>query len=1018
MNNLKTTDDLLKKVGDSAGGAQKKYNKNASKSLDAAVKDFKHTWEEFYRSLISSDALKVIVQVGTKLVGVLDALVHSSGGVKFSLLLLLPTVILLTKNFKFMALEIATGNGKIKLLDIVFGSLFGRLTGGFSILGKIKDSFKSLGVVLLELVTNPAGLIFLGIATAVGVATAAVVKHIKRQEEMREENKKLKKSYEDLTKAMKENNKEAIKNATEDPQKAQDELQRLMKKREELKKMMENSPNMKDGASLGIANQLKETEEGIKDLRKVIKDNNWTLNEATGEIVELAKASSHIVNLDMANAIKETTEEEINNKDAIIGLYDEYNRLASIKNKNKIQTKELSHVSEMLSDKVQGLILTKDKEGNVIIENTGLLGKEIDILKTEGVTIEQLTKIKLNEAKEHARVQRGMTTITYEEARKQLLILQEKSRNLQPMADAFKKAFPLSSGVTKNNLWQNDIDFYKEQALDIEKQMARIDSIYKQPTTTIPNKAPDFNPIDPEKEKKSTDSIKENTGETDKNREAVNKARESVKQYELALKSLEMQMTKNNIALGRLYEHSDSYINKLKEKQNLIKQEIALNKQQIATNGKLANSLGAVGGSYAGAVGSNIGQQVVANAQQYLGRPYKWGGSSPAENFDCSGLVQYVYKQVGISLNRTTYDQVKQGTAVSKNQLQVGDAVFFGSPSAPHHVGIYMGNGKYIHSPKTGDVIKVSNLNSRSDYATARRYASGGSSVSRTTSSNYSGKYASYINEAANKYGVSASLIAAIIKAESDFNPNVRSGAGAMGLMQLMPETARELGVRSPYDPRQNIMGGTQEISKYLKKYNGNLDLALAAYNAGMGNVQKYGGVPPFKETKNYIPKVKKFMKEYGGSESSIHSTIDEQMDLIGKSMDLEKKNLELQEELNKINIQILEAKLGQYDDRVKSIDRTLTQLRTDVDLAGKNDTTYINYLLRIDEYSNKKLNTLKEKRAFLEKEMKSNIYDAKTLQMMREKNSDLGTEMLNMLKSIKDLGYEIATARYEVNNY
>lgn len=116
--------------------------------------------------------------------------------------------------------------------------------------------------------------------------------------------------------------------------------------------------------------------------------------------------------------------------------------------------------------------------------------------------------------------------------------------------------------------------------------------------------------------------------------------------------------------------------------------------------------------------------------------------------------------------------------------------------------------------------------------------------------------------EAAEKYHVPKKLIKAIAKAESDFNPNATSGSGAQGLMQLMPATARELGVTDAYDPYQNVMGGTKYISQLLDKYDGNVTLALAAYNAGSGNVAKYGGVPPFKETQNYVVKVKNFMND------------------------------------------------------------------------------------------------------------------------------------------------------------
>ena len=117
-------------------------------------------------------------------------------------------------------------------------------------------------------------------------------------------------------------------------------------------------------------------------------------------------------------------------------------------------------------------------------------------------------------------------------------------------------------------------------------------------------------------------------------------------------------------------------------------------------------------------------------------------------------------------------------------------------------------------------------------------------------------------DEAADKYNINVNLLKAVAKAESDFNTNDTSSAGAMGIMQLMPETAKELGVTDAYDAEQNIMGGAKYLSRLLKKYNGDTSLALAAYNAGSGNVDKYGGIPPFKETQNYVKKVLGYMNE------------------------------------------------------------------------------------------------------------------------------------------------------------
>lgn len=260
-----------------------------------------------------------------------------------------------------------------------------------------------------------------------------------------------------------------------------------------------------------------------------------------------------------------------------------------------------------------------------------------------------------------------------------------------------------------------------------------------------------------------------------------------------------------------------------------------------------------------------VGDQVVANARKYLGVPYVWGGTDPATGLDCSGLVQKVYSELGYDLPRVSYQQAEAGRPVaSLAEAQPGDLLAFNSPV--NHIGIYIGDNQMIHAPRPGKDVEISPVydtpsairrivpDAPAAGAIGSTGAIGaiGSAAGRVAAGT---PYAALFDGAAARHGVSAALLSAVAKQESGFNPGVTSPAGAQGLMQLMPGTARDLGVTNAYDPAQAVDGAARLLRSLLDRF-GSTDLALAAYNAGPGAVLRYDGIPPYSETQHYVKSV------------------------------------------------------------------------------------------------------------------------------------------------------------------
>ncbi|WP_446897703.1 phage tail tape measure protein [Clostridium sp. LBM24168] len=576
MQNYDKVEGMLKDVGNSAGYAEDKFNKIYSKSTQAKIKDLQHAIENLYQSMVNSGTINKALQGLTSFIHTLDTLTTTAPKSGIALAGLVTALVLVIKNASAVS-GMFTKAGIILTSFINISSKAGIVTGladAFSILAT------SIKGVTLSLLTNP----LTWLIAAIGIAGGAIIAHIRKQQQEKEQVDKLKTSYEGLTQAMKDNDNAGIKNSSTDLKKSQDTLQNLIKQKNELQRNSNNpvntgDPRVDSAISNANTNKLDSVNKKIKEQEKVLKDAGLAFNETTGEIIAYTVAQSRIESNNVISKIEKTSQAEISHKDSIISLGSEYEKLQKISVPNADIQDRMSSIATKLSKEVAGLTTEKDKDGNVTIKNNGLLNAEIGILGKEGVSVNDLKKIKLDAAKSAEQVQVGETAMTYAQAKARMQILQQEANNNKALfsGDAFQK----DPFFKKNS--DKTADSYKASIDNIQKSLSAVDEIYddaKKSTDDLDKSNKDF----AISEDKASDS-------TNKATLAVKNATNALKDYQNQIKAVENAIKDYDYSLSTMDEHSNQYIATLEKKKQLLKEELALTQQGVAAGNAQADNL-------------------------------------------------------------------------------------------------------------------------------------------------------------------------------------------------------------------------------------------------------------------------------------------------------------------------------------------------------------------------------------------------------------------------------------------
>ncbi|WP_164509087.1 phage tail tape measure protein [Clostridium rectalis] len=611
MQNLDKVAELQEKVGDASGSAKQKFESFYSQSNEAKINDFKRALENLWRNLIQSDTINNFIKAGTEIINTFNVITSTSKKSGVAVLGLGFAWVTLFKHTSYIT------KGLNKLKGVLKGFLYTAKQNG--IITALTQTFialrKGITGVTIALLKNPLTW-FIAI---LGVATYKLHKHIQYQKELKESTDSVKRSYDKLNQALKDGDKIEIGSTVDELKEKQNEYKELLKERKKLEKEInEKKSNWDKGDSWNVSNwmifkmaesDLNNFNKKIDDQKKILTDAGVAFNEYTGEIYKVTEATNNLQNHEIIEGIQNTNEVELQYKDTIKELGNEYLELNDIKNKNIEEKERMSDISNKLKPIISGLITVEDEAGLSSIQNMNLIKNEIKILGNKKLTVQDLTKAKLEASKQDAMIQKGITKMTYVQAKKQIEVLQEKYNFYMDKAKEAEKnpsvidiGSKLIGGPTSASIFTDIANKKKGKENELKDEIDKIDLSYEKALKNL--------------DKIISTNNNEYIPSLDDTTKSTEKAKYATDEYANSIKALKTELDKLNSSNSKLYKNSWDYIKALDKKGNLIKQQIKLTEQEIKKNNQLASSYKNVEGARSGVASSSYSNTHLDNKLQ------------------------------------------------------------------------------------------------------------------------------------------------------------------------------------------------------------------------------------------------------------------------------------------------------------------------------------------------------------------------------------------------------------------